>query len=344
MARTAQPGINASEIQNSTHTFASDAGASDAYAIILSPAISEYIAGQRFTFKANTANTGAASLNVNSLGAITIKKSHDQDLATGDIEAGSIVEVVYDGTNLQMVSITAATAATGDVTGPAASVDDEIALFSSTTGKVIKRATLTGLLKAASGVIAAAVTGTDYIAPGAGNADASVTDASTTAKGKVELATSAEVTTGTDATRAITPDAFADSEFGKQPVFLAITSPLTDAATGDGQSYFRVPSRISGMNLVSVRLTASTPSTSGAVTVQLRRSRRTDATTRANADMLSTALTLDANEYDSADAATAAVINTSNDDVTTGDYIFADVDGVGTGSKGLGVLMVFQLP
>src|SRR3954452_5091097 len=50
----------------------------------------------------------------------------------------------------------------GDVTGPSSSVDGEIALFNSTTGKLIKRATTSGLLKAASGVIAAAVSGTDY--------------------------------------------------------------------------------------------------------------------------------------------------------------------------------------
>lgn len=50
----------------------------------------------------------------------------------------------------------------GDVTGQASSVDSEIALFSSTTGKVIKRATNTGMLKASSGVIATATDGTDY--------------------------------------------------------------------------------------------------------------------------------------------------------------------------------------
>lgn len=53
----------------------------------------------------------------------------------------------------------------GDVVGPASSVDSEIALFNSTTGKLIKRASTTGLLKATSGVIAAAVAGTDYVAP-----------------------------------------------------------------------------------------------------------------------------------------------------------------------------------
>jgi len=50
----------------------------------------------------------------------------------------------------------------GDVVGPAASVDGEIALFDSTTGKMLKRATSTGILKSSSGVIGTATSGTDY--------------------------------------------------------------------------------------------------------------------------------------------------------------------------------------
>lgn len=50
----------------------------------------------------------------------------------------------------------------GDVSGPSSSVDSEIALFSGTGGKTIKRASTTGILKASSGVLAAAVAGTDY--------------------------------------------------------------------------------------------------------------------------------------------------------------------------------------
>lgn len=52
-------------------------------------------------------------------------------------------------------------------TNTSTSVDSEIALFSGTGGKTLKRATQTGILKASSGVIAAAVSGTDYAAPGA---------------------------------------------------------------------------------------------------------------------------------------------------------------------------------
>ena len=54
----------------------------------------------------------------------------------------------------------------GDVDGPASSIDSELALFDRTTGKLIKRASLTGLVKATSGVASAATAGTDYVAPG----------------------------------------------------------------------------------------------------------------------------------------------------------------------------------
>ena len=57
-------------------------------------------------------------------------------------------------------------AGSGDVVGPASSVDSELVLFNSTTGKLIKRASLTGLVKATSGVASAATAGTDYVAPG----------------------------------------------------------------------------------------------------------------------------------------------------------------------------------
>jgi hypothetical protein len=58
---------------------------------------------------------------------------------------------------------------TGDVSSnTSVSVDNELALFAGTTGKSIKRATTTGLLKGTAGVLSAAVAGTDYVAP-AGN-------------------------------------------------------------------------------------------------------------------------------------------------------------------------------
>lgn len=86
-----------------TYDYVADAGGTDAYAITVTPAPTAYVTGQVFRFRANTANTGTATLNVNSLGAITIRKPSPSgyvDLETGDILAQQLVEVMYNGTHM----------------------------------------------------------------------------------------------------------------------------------------------------------------------------------------------------------------------------------------------------
>lgn len=92
----------------SWNEYAADSVGSDSYAITVS-GISAYVAGQTYKFKAGTANTGACTLNVNGLGAKTIKKDVSSDLVTGDILANQIIVVTYDGTNMQLNSETAGT-------------------------------------------------------------------------------------------------------------------------------------------------------------------------------------------------------------------------------------------
>jgi len=87
----------------SWNAYAVDSVGTDSYAITVST-MTTYTSGQTFKFKAGTANTGACTLNINGLGAKTIKKAGSLDLDTGDIVANQIVEVTYDGTNMQMVS------------------------------------------------------------------------------------------------------------------------------------------------------------------------------------------------------------------------------------------------
>lgn len=88
-------------------SYCADAGSTDAYACSLSPAPSAYVTGADYWVKANTANTGAATVNFNSLGAKTIKKvagGVTTDLDDNDIRANQILHLVYDGTNMQLVS------------------------------------------------------------------------------------------------------------------------------------------------------------------------------------------------------------------------------------------------
>ena len=61
-------------------------------------------AGTTISFKAANTNTGASTLNVNSLGAKAIKKNGTEALVAGDVQAGQIISVGYDGTNMQLLS------------------------------------------------------------------------------------------------------------------------------------------------------------------------------------------------------------------------------------------------
>ena len=70
---SALPSDIAANTQSGVFTYAADAGANDTYAITLVPALTAYTTGQIIRFKANTVNTGACTINVNSLGAKSIK-------------------------------------------------------------------------------------------------------------------------------------------------------------------------------------------------------------------------------------------------------------------------------
>lgn len=91
------------------NSYAASATGTDAYAITLNDAPSAYATGQIFYFKADVANTGTATLDVNSLGAKTILRSGGATLLTGDVLAGQLVQVEYNGTSFEMQSAPANT-------------------------------------------------------------------------------------------------------------------------------------------------------------------------------------------------------------------------------------------
>lgn len=119
-----------------------------------------------------------------------------------------------------------------------------------------------------------------------------------------------------------------------QNIQVKVFDDATALATGDGKLIFVIPPELNGLNLIDADAYVTTVSSSGTPTVQIRNV--TD-----SVDMLSTVITIDANEFTSYTAATPPVINTSTDDVATGDRIAIDVDVAGTGAKGLGVVLKF---
>lgn len=67
--------------------------------------IDGYFTGLRLRVYFNTANTGAASFNLNSFGSKNLYKNLDEPLVSGDIRANSIHELVYDGNAFQIITL-----------------------------------------------------------------------------------------------------------------------------------------------------------------------------------------------------------------------------------------------
>lgn len=117
---------------------------------------------------------------------------------------------------------------------------------------------------------------------------------------------------------------------------IKVVDDTTGLTTGDGKAIVCVSDDLNGLVLVDADAYVTTNSSSGTPTVAIRRIRSGTAV-----DMLSTNITIDANEPTSYTAAVQPVLNTANDDVLTGDLIAVDVDVAGTGAKGLGVVLAF---
>ena len=143
------------------------------------PALPAYAAGQRFAFTVGAANTGAVTLEISARGAKAVKTAGGEALAAGDLGAGDLVLVIYDGAGFRLLS------------APSRVVEDARDLKAG-VGRANGLATLGG-----NGKVPAAQLPT----PGA---------ATTSRRGTVELATSAEAQAGSDTTRAVTPRALAD--------------------------------------------------------------------------------------------------------------------------------------
>jgi len=212
----------------------------------------------------------------------------------------------------------------GDVIGPAGATDGQLVLFDGVTGKLLKAYTGTGVLRTDSGVVSIDTDVTDLVSA-----------ASDTVAGKIELATAAETTTGSATDRAVTPDGLAGSTiFGRKSIQITCFDYTTNTATGDGKGYCVIPESLNGMNLVRVHaqvITAGTTNTTDIMVYNVTDSQ----------DMLSTAVTINSGETSASDG----TINTTYDDVATGDLLRIDVDAINTtAAKGLIITLEFQLP
>ena len=92
------------QTQNSDGTFLTGVAGTNAITATL-PVLSAYALGQTFTLIPAVTNTGAVTLNINGIGAIAVTKGTATALAGGEISAGSVYQVTYDGTRFLISNV-----------------------------------------------------------------------------------------------------------------------------------------------------------------------------------------------------------------------------------------------
>jgi len=87
-----------------TNASLSAGGSANAITISANQTLSAYYDGLVIAFEAGATNTGAVTINVDSVGVKSLKKNVTDAMDAGDIVNGQKVIAIYDGTNFQIVS------------------------------------------------------------------------------------------------------------------------------------------------------------------------------------------------------------------------------------------------
>jgi hypothetical protein len=99
----------AGQAQDSAFTFLTSPAGTNAITATASLGMSAYVTGQRFFFVAAATNTSACTLNINAIGVKSVTKNGTTALVAGDIVNGAVTQVVYDGTQFQLLNPASAT-------------------------------------------------------------------------------------------------------------------------------------------------------------------------------------------------------------------------------------------
>lgn len=157
--------------------YAAAAGAANAYTVALSPAMASYAEGVAVAVKMNVSNTGASTININGLGAKSIKDSKGNALTSGKLLAGSIYTMRYNGTNFilqgegatgnalasDLLSGKTASTDAGDITGTMPNRSgDNASLASSVSGTTLKLRSPQGYYDGVDDTVT--ITDSDFIA------------------------------------------------------------------------------------------------------------------------------------------------------------------------------------
>lgn len=104
---SATDAMNIRQSQRAQFVYAEDTGGSGEQIIVnLSPAITEYVPGQRFIFKAaHTNSSSEVSFDANQAGVCRVRMNGEDELVSGAIRAGVMYEAIYSETGNTQESV-----------------------------------------------------------------------------------------------------------------------------------------------------------------------------------------------------------------------------------------------
>ena len=111
------------EVKLDTISYGTAGGTANAYTVTLPHPQIVYTDGMRVVFKPGDTNTGASTINVDSIGIKSITRTDGTALVAGDIVAGRFTELRYNSTpgNFEIVGMVASSAGTGTMAAQNAS-------------------------------------------------------------------------------------------------------------------------------------------------------------------------------------------------------------------------------
>lgn len=121
---------SAADVQDGTLVYLTTVAGTNTITATAANSMTAYAAGQKFHFIPANTNTGATTININSIGAKNIY-SGGAALVGGEIVANSPVELVYDGTQFNLISVSFLTGSWTPALGGTAT-------YNSNSGRYIK--------------------------------------------------------------------------------------------------------------------------------------------------------------------------------------------------------------
>ena len=94
----------AGQVQDSTFQYLTSVSGTNTITALAPLSMGTLVAGQTFRFIVAATNTSSVTLNINSIGAKSITKNGTTALTANDILINSVVEVIYDGTQFQLLN------------------------------------------------------------------------------------------------------------------------------------------------------------------------------------------------------------------------------------------------